>query len=305
MPAVPEGPVEWSVAASADKTQVQVGEDLTLTVTVRHPVGGDPMGPPQKAFDPFQVIGESEEKVSPVETRFQYRLAAYRLPADLTIPALEVHHQTTSGEIGVLKTDPIAVTVVSSLTPDVKDIHDIKTPVDLEVPRDLRLLWWLLGALAAAVAAYLLYRKLRKEPEAIAAPPAPPPPPADVEAEAALQQLAEKKLIEKGEILAFYTELSEIVKRYAGRRFDVAYLERTTDEVLYDLRAKRVGSDVSSDLRELLTASDLVKFARLTPETTRAEASLGLARTLVEKTRPRPAPPTVSEDEKERQEVAV
>ena len=176
-PAVPEGPVAWSVAASADKSQVQVGEDLTLTVTVRHPVGGDPMGPPQKAFEPFQVIGESEEKVSPVETRFQYRLAAFRLPADLTVPALEVRHRSASGEIGVLKTDPIPVRVVSSLTPDVKDIHDIKTPVDLEVPRDLRLLWWLLGALAAAVAAYLLYRKLRKEPEAIAAPPAPPPHP--------------------------------------------------------------------------------------------------------------------------------
>lgn len=305
VPAVPEGPVEWSVAASADKSQVQVGEDLTLTVTLRHPVGGNPVGPRESAFSPFDVLGQTEEEASPLETRFVFRLAAFRLPADFQIPALQFHYQTHGRELGVLKTNPIPVGVVSSLTPDVKDIHDIKSPVNLEVPRDLRLLWWLLGALAAAILAYLLYKKLRKEPAAVAAPPPPPPPPPDVEAEAALTQLAEKQLIEKGEILAFYTELSEIVKRYAGRRFDVAYLERTTDEVLFDLRAKRVGTEVSSDVRELLTAADLVKFARLAPETRRAEASLPLARALVEKTRPKPALPTASEDEKERQEVTV
>ena len=114
--------------------------------------------------------------------------------------------------------------------------------------------------------AYLIYRKLRKEPEGVKAP-AWVPPPADVEAEAALRRLAEKDLIRKGELKAFYTELSEVMKRYAGRRFEVPYLERTTSEVLSDLKPRKLAQGVVLELRAILEASDLVKFAKLVPET--------------------------------------
>ncbi len=219
-PVVPSGPSEWSVSASVDKHKVQVGEDLTLTLVLRHPPDGRYVAPPDTAFSPFDVIGKSEEKVSPVETRLQVRLAAYRLPEKVEIPALQIQHQK-DGKIESLTTDPIPIEIVTSLTPEVTEIHDIKDPLDLSVPRDFRLLWWLLLALAAAVLAYLIYRKLRKEPEAVKAPAwIPPLPPADVEAEAALRRLAEKDLVRKGELKAFYTELSDVMKRYAGRRFE-------------------------------------------------------------------------------------
>ena len=32
-----EGPVEWSVVVTADKREIQVGEDLSVQVTIRHP----------------------------------------------------------------------------------------------------------------------------------------------------------------------------------------------------------------------------------------------------------------------------
>ena len=285
-PVVPEGLVEWSVTASADKSQVQVGEDLTLTLVLRHPPEGRYVAPPDTALAPFDVIGKTEEIVSPVETRLHYRLAAFRLPGDVEIPDLQIQYQK-DGTIDALKTDAIPVKVVTSLTPDVTEIHDIKDPLDLEVPRDFRLLWWLLLALAAALLAYLIYRKLRKEPEGVKAPAAAPPlPPPDVEAEAALRRLAEKDLIRKGAFSAFYTELSEVMKRYAGRRFEVPYLERTTSEVLSDLKPSKLAPGAVSELRAILEASDLVKFAKLIPEASQAEASFAHALSWVKKTRP-------------------
>jgi hypothetical protein len=285
-PVVPEGPVDWSVAATADKSEVQVGEDLTLTLVVRHPAEGRYIAPPDTALTPFDVIGKSEETVSPVETRLQVRLAAYRLPGDVEIPALQIQYQKEGG-IASLTTDPIRVKIVTSLTPEVTEIHDIKEPLDLEVPRDFRLLWWLLLALLAALVAYLIYRKLRKEPEGVKAPAwAPPLPPPDVEAEAALRRLAEKDLIRKGEWKTFYTELSEVMKRYAGRRFEVPYLERTTSEVLSDLKPRKVAPGAVSELRAILEASDLVKFAKLVPEAAQAEESFALALSWIQKTRP-------------------
>ncbi len=291
---VPEGPHSWSVTGSADKSQVQVGEDLTLTLVLRHPPDGRYVAPPDAAFAPFEVIGKTEENVSPLETRLHFRIAAYRLPGKLEIPALTIQYQD-EGRIESLSLDAIPVEVVTSLSPEVTEIHDIKEPVDLEVARDLGLLWWLLLALAAAVLAYLIYRKLRKEPEGVKAPAwVPPLPPPEVEAEAALRRLAEKDLIRKGELPAFYTELSEVMKRYAGRRFEVPYLERTTSEVLSDLKPRKLGPGWLSELRAILEGSDLVKFAKLMPEASQAEASFALALSWVEKTRP--APPLTSSE---------
>jgi hypothetical protein len=292
VPAPTDEPRDWSVSASVDKQKVQVGEDLTLTLVLTHPAEGRYVAPTGTAFGPFEVIARSEETSSPFETRLSFRLAAYHLPEKLEIPSLEIPYQK-EGKVETLRTEPMSVEVVTSLTPEVTDIHDIKPPVDLEIPRNWSLLWRLLLALAIALVAYLIYRKLRKAPEAALAPEwIPPLPPADVEAEAALRRLAEKDLIGKGDFPGFYTELAEIMKRYAGRRFEVPYLERTTSEVMSDLKPRKLPAGTVSELGRILEFSDLVKFAKLVPEAREAEESLALARSWIEKTRPAPAAAT-------------
>lgn len=292
-PPPPDGPVSWSVSAATDKNEVQVGEALALTLTIRHPPGGELIPPPESAFEPFSVIGVSEEEPSLVETRLVYRLAAYRLPEDLEIPALEVRIRNDAGGQESIATEPIAVEVVTSLTPDVTDIHDIKGPVPLIVPRDWSLLWWLLGALAAALVAYIIYRRLTKSPEGTVPAWVPPLPAPDVEALEALRRLAASRLLEQGEVLSYHAELAEIVKRYAGRRFEVPYLERTTAEILGDLRGAPLPAGPRVDLRAVLDACDLVKFARVVPAEDEARRALGMAERLVEQTRL--APPQSAE----------
>ena len=287
-PVLPDGPIEWSATATADKNEVQVGEDLTLTLTVTHPAGGDFVPPSAADFEPFEVIGRTEEEVSLVESRFVYRLAAYRLPEDLEVPALSLRYRDEGEELAELETAPIPVKLVTSLTPEVTDIHDIKDPLTLELPRDPRLLLWLLAALLAALVAYLIYRKFRREPEETNVVFEPPLPRADLEAEAALKRLAEKDLPAKGELAAFYAELSDIMKRYTGRRFEIPYLERTTGEVLFDLQAKRFAGSPEASLRPILEASDLVKFAKSSPASDEAEASFRDAEAFLGRTRPRP-----------------
>lgn len=290
----PEGPVTWDVSAAVDKSEVQVGEPLVLTLTVRHPPSGDFAAPPESALEPFTVLEQSEDEPSDVETRVVYRLAAYRLPEDLEIPALELRVRNEAGELSSLSTEPIPVRVVSSLTPDVTEIHDIKEPVPLVVPRDWTLLGWALLALVAALAAYLIYRRLRRAREEPAAAPAPPLPAPDVEALEALRKLRERPLSEPQEVTVFHAELAEVVKRYAGRRFDVPFLERTTAEILSDLRSTPLTGSARSELRSVLDACDLVKFARLVPAEDEARRALDAAERLVLATRPAPAAPAES-----------
>ena len=283
-PEIPPGPVAWSVSASNTSPEVQVGDDFTFTLTLTHPLEGEFVPPPRVGFEPFAVLEAWTEEVSPVETRLHFRLAAYQLPEDLEVAPLTIRYRDEAGEMASLETEPVAVRVVTSLTPEVTDVHDIKEPMALEVPRDWSLLLWLLLALLLALVAYLIHRKLRKETEEEAVPTwVPPPRPPHEEAEAALARLAEKGLIEKGEIALFYTELTDIMKRYAGRRFEVPYLERTTEEVLSDLAAKQVSTP---PLRAILEIADLVKFAKQMPGQQQGRSSLTVALDLVRDTRP-------------------
>lgn len=282
--AIPQGPVEWSVSAETSAAEVQVGDDFVYTLTVTHPPDADFAPPPRADFEPFDVLETWSEEISPVETRAHYRLAAYQLPEELEIASLAVRYRDSEGEMASVETEPEMVRVVTSLTADVTDIHDIKDPMSLEVPRSWSWLSWLVSALLLFLVAYIIYKKLRKEEVEESAPPwGPPPPPPAEEALAALERLAEENLIDNGEVERFYTELTDIMKRYAGRRFEVPYLERTTEEIVSDLEAKDVPAD---SLRAILESADLVKFAKQRPPGELARSSLTMAFDLVRETRP-------------------
>ena len=269
---IPEGSGEWAVAARADKTEVQVGEALTLDLAIKHPAGaefliatgGDNLAP----FELVEQIEPTDEPADdPTESRVKLRIAAYRLPGEIAIPPIKVEYQGESGELASVETETIPIALVTSLTPDVTEIHDIKGPMaDIPVPSRWGRLWWLLAALVLAALAYLLYRRFRKKQTDLIAEPLPPPlPPPEVEAEEALRKLVEARLLETGKVRQFYIQLSDIMKRYAGRRFAVPYLERTTVEIQRDLRRAGIEQDGKVMLDKILVTSDLVKFARIAP----------------------------------------
>ena len=83
------------------------------------------------------------------------------------------------------------------------------------------------------------------------------------QAEQALRKLADERLLEEGKELQFYIALSEIMKRYAGRRYSVPFLEATTTEILSELKRTRLPYEKAEDLKGMLIASDIVKFARV------------------------------------------
>jgi hypothetical protein len=288
-PIVPPGPYEWSVRAAADKSEVQVGEDLTVTVTVSHPPNADFFLATGAELEPFELIERVDETPSPIESVITVKIGAYLLPADVDVPPIKVEYRDESEEIVSMETEPIPIKVVTSLTPEITDINDIKGPIeDIPMPSRWSLLWWLLAALLAAIVAYLLYRKFRKDkvvPVDMA--PAPPPIPPEIEAERALRKLADEQLLEQGRFMEFYTRLHEIMKRYAGRRYDVPYYERTTTEILSDLKKSRLKFEMQELLRGILLFADLVKFARVEPLSEDSERMIPESFRFLDETRPK------------------
>jgi hypothetical protein len=141
-----------------------------------------------------------------------------------------------------------------------EDIRDIKGLVPL--PHS----WWWLWALlvvAAVAAALWLYLRRRSKTETVSA--GPPPSPYAVAIQA-LRQLLDENLMGRGEVDAFYTRLSDIVRHYLEGRFGLRAPERTTEEFLYEIaRDSALAPEHQALLGLFLQEADLVKFARFRP----------------------------------------
>ena len=192
-----------------------------------------------------------------------FPLIAWR-PGSIALPSFDVTLRSGGRERRVTVDLP-AVTVVSVLPADTTNIQ-AKPPKDVFGPN--RLWWpWILAALlllAALAAAYWWWRRRRKQPDVIAIPMPMP-------RERALQELTRIQqlgLIEQGEYKRFYTMLSGVLRQYL-ESFDSKWSgDLTTEELAQRVKQER---DVAPAIAVLRT-SDLVKFARETPNQRDAKA---------------------------------
>lgn len=110
--------------------------------------------------------------------------------------------------------------------------------------------------------------------------------PAHVIAMDALLDLEQKHLWEKGCFKEFHTELTDILRRYLERRYQVQALESTSDEIMSELVELQIHQKSSyNNLRDILVMADLAKFAKYEPSADENRMSYCNARLFVEQTK--------------------
>ena len=149
--------------------------------------------------------------------------------------------------------------------------------------------WVLLAVLLAGVGVagyylitYLQRRKLEEAGNEVVTEPLRP---AEEVALEKLDAIKEKKIWQQGQVKEYYTQLTDVVREYIARRFEVSSVEQTSDETLRDIRpllSER--KDLYDQLRKMLTLADLVKFAKWTTTPDENEISLRNAYTFVKET---------------------
>ena len=115
--------------------------------------------------------------------------------------------------------------------------------------------------------------------------PAPPLPPHE-EAFAALERLRVLHLCQDGKHKLYYSTLTDILRTYIVRRFDVGAMEMTSDEIIEAMRDVELQQKQSMDLTMILREADLVKFAKAMPESEESEAVMRAAWEFVDATKP-------------------
>jgi hypothetical protein len=99
--------------------------------------------------------------------------------------------------------------------------------------------------------------------------------PADEVALEKLDAISESMIWTRGEVKEYHTQLTDVVREYISRRFDVSSTEKTSDTTLREIRPLLVQyPDLYTQLHSMLTLADYVKFAKFIPSEMENEQSL-------------------------------
>ncbi len=100
----------------------------------------------------------------------------------------------------------------------------------------------------------------------------------------ALREVEQEKLWQNGAPKPYYSRITELLREYIEERYHVPALERTTDDLLHELRVSALGREQLQLLHNMLQLSDMVKFAKAVPTPLENEQIMHGAIRLVQET---------------------
>lgn len=285
--------------ASVSRSDVLVGDWIHVRVDIAHPRGttfqmivGDTLGG-YTVLDRSPLTQEADTITSTAVVVARYDSGTSVLPP-LAFLA------TVPGDTVVrgVQTNPVTLTIHTVPVDTASAIKDLKPP--LGMPYTLAEILIAAGiVLLVAAACVLAYRRWKRRVSAPGpAEPQAPSRPAHVLALEELAILKEKQLWQQGRLKEYYTELTDILRRYLERRYSVMALEETSQEILSALRNLKLTPRVVERMEGILLRADLVKFAKHRPEMNEHDETMIAAREFVDRTRPVTLSPAVPAPER-------
>ncbi len=277
------------VSASIDSTMLMIGDQtaMHLSVTqeanerVEMPVFGETLQ------DGIEIVDRSAVDTTTLpDGRLQLSqkltLTSFKDSLFAVAPIAVVSGGDT------FRTEPMALNVIQPFEVDsslaITDIKDIeKAPIYWwGILRWILLVLAVIGLFIGAYYGVQWYRKhfLKEEeviePELLR--------PADEVALEKLDEIKAQKIWKDGKVKEYQTELTDVVREYIGRRFDVQSTEKTSDETLRAMKPL-IDKELFAKLSKMLQLADLVKFAKWHTTPDENEQALSTAYEFVNETR--------------------
>jgi len=260
------------VVAKLDKVSIPLGEQTVLRLIAHIPAKSDITFPilADSIAGKIQIVNilkpdTSFDKDKPQDETITHNYIITGFDAKTyTIPSYTFRTKTAS-----YTTDSLTFQVVGVPVDTTKSIYDIKQPLAVSYT------WWdwlkdhwrlvlLCLAIVLAVGGIIYYLRKQRKTEtpvekAVAALPA------DAIAINKLNALRDKKLWQQNEVKEYYSELTDVLREYLEKRYQITAHEQTTDEIFASLKRKDLHADGRNKLKQILVLADLVKFAKEKP----------------------------------------
>ncbi len=244
-----------AVKASVDKQKILIGQPLLLTIEAEIPATGGMKFPTIDSIAHFEFSGEPviDSSVSGAITKIRavYTITSFD-SGHWVIPSFALSRN--------IKTDTIPVDIVFSDFDPAKDYNDIKDILEVKVEKK-EFPWWWYAAGGAVLVAVLVWLLRRKSPAVAAAPVPKVMISAYEEAIKELEQLERNKPAAK----QYYSKLTDIFRLYIYRKKNVLSLQKTTDDLVVQLKGLHLEKEQFDKLSQSLRLSDFVKFAKYLP----------------------------------------
>jgi len=259
------------VQSAVDTAIITIGDRIHYTLTIDHVSGMRIEQPgPGVNLGQFEIkdyqISDPEEYDNRRILRYEYVISVFDT-GNFTIPPFPVAYfpEDSAGAYKLIEASPIDIHVLSVINDEQRELKDIKPPIwipfDYMIIIVAALILILLGI--GGYFGYQFYRR-RKEQGYVFKPPIPPRPAHEIALDE-LNALIARDYLGIGDFKLFYSEISEIIRRYIEGRFFIPALEETSREILQEMDKQDIEQNLKDLLHDFLALSDLVKFAKYIP----------------------------------------
>lgn len=260
--------------ASLDSANVLLGDQVKLFLEIDHPADLPIEFPevPDTLLQKIEVLGRSEIDTFEVDDEtMQKQIRSFLITSFdsgfYRIPPFWFKIDV-DGRMDSIPTNGVSFHVHSMPVDTTMGPTDIKLPYDAPVTLK-EVIPYILGMiLIAAILFFIFYAySRRKNNKPLFVLPKKPKEPEHVIALRELDRIKDEKLWQKGKIKEYYSEVTEVLRKYIESRYEIPAMEQTSDETLSAFSKKRdlLKEKTFNNLSRILKLADLVKFAKYQP----------------------------------------
>ena len=276
------------VSTSIDTTTIRIGEEILYTIQVEADSTDLVMFPEGQTFKPLEVIESYKIDTTRLQDKIklikkygltQFDSGAYTIPRQRIV----VNNKP-------FDTDSVTVEVFNVLVDTTKQkMFHIKPALEVkEPPFDFKkAATWLVPILIVIIVGILLFFRRRKKKREEAEQQLPP----YEEAIEALKELDHSHFLQNDNSKRYYSELTEILKRYIGREVDDSALESTSNELIERLILHKDSGNFDFDtetikkIDAILKRADLIKFAKMKEQEGQAKVDRSVVEDIINETK--------------------
>ena len=287
-----------TIDAELDSSSIIIGDQAILHIQITKPVAESIVIP---QFTDTLVKGIDIISITKIDTtlvddkqniQFSIYLTSFE-PGDYTIPSIKF-----VGENDTYQTPLFPLLVKPfNINPDDEKLNDIKPILQMPFSWKTFFKWTAIVLLVLALVAGIVYILVKyvfkkkiplvKSKEEIIPP--------HIIAIQELDKIKAEKLWQQGKVKEYYSAITDVIRVYLERRFDIPALEMTTHELVKLISTNPETLPIKDTLSELLHLSDIVKFAKYIPLNSDNDLSLIHSYFIIDKTKIEPITEPTSE----------